>query len=93
MSKAMQILNMITSMPRIFNREPFIFHVEGVELNKIQCTVSYKNQMHKGTIGYNQDEGVVWSFDPSFYPESADEDLWLDSIFELISEYGLSANV
>jgi hypothetical protein len=74
-----------------FTTGPFEFYAEEQDGPRIMGTVKYKGKDFHGFIGYDEDEGVEWEFDPEVEPEN-DEDMdhWIDLVMEVVGDYQLA---
>lgn len=84
---AQEILDALDSVLRVFDRGNLRMEVQKKD-GAIDCKLEYKNQAYRGQVGYTDEKGVWWKFNPDFYPEDADEDDFLDLVFTVLNELG-----
>ena len=86
MNKAEEVIQALEGVLRVFERGALRAEAERTE-NGIECKIDYKNMAYRGVVGYNEDSGVFWKFEPDFYPDEPDEDDFLDLIFAILAEF------
>lgn len=75
----------------VFVTGPFEFAAEEQDGPRVLGTLKYQGTDHHGYIGYDDDQGIEWDFDPEIEPEG-DEDMdhWIDLVMEVVGDYQLA---